>query len=196
MSESREKLIKAAANLFLRQSYQGTGVGEILQATGLSKGSFYHFFPSKEDLGLAVVAQQRDRTFAFWAKSLTQDGVSAPKRLAHLLDSIARRMEAGAFALGCPLGTMAQEMSSMSAPLREALEEAMTRQEGLLARCLREGQEAGEIPKTFPAEDMARCLWSSVQGALLMAKARRSTAPLEDVKWLYAAILSPGNAAQ
>lgn len=189
MNENKEKLIKAAADLFLRQSYQGTGVAEILSATGLSKGSFYHFFPSKEDLGLAVVLWQSDMTFARWSKILRNDSASPPQRLEQLFDAIGRRVAAGRFSFGCPLGTMAQEMASLSDPLRRALADGMVRLEGLLAEYLKDGQDRNEIALVLPADDLARCLWSSIQGALIMAKAKQSIAPLEDMKRFYGATL-------
>ena len=195
MNENKEKLIDAAAGLFLRQSYQGTGVAEILRATGLSKGAFYHFFPSKEDLGLAVVARQSDMIFAHWSKTLNNDAISAPERLELLLGAIGRRVAAGHFSFGCPLGTMAQEMASLSDPLRQALMDAMIRLEGLLAECIKGGQDRNEITQILPADELARCLWSSLQGALLMAKAKQSITPLEDMKRLYGGLFSSKKAA-
>ena len=52
---TRERLITTAAELFWRQGYSQTGVNEIIKQAGATSGSFYHFFPTKEDLLLAVV---------------------------------------------------------------------------------------------------------------------------------------------
>lgn len=197
MSEtSRDKLIDAAALLFLRQSYQGTGVEDILRATGLSKGSFYHFFPSKESLGEAVARRQQDRVLARWTASLQKENARAPERLALLLDGIAARMEKTDFAAGCPLGTLAQEMAALSDPIRAILADGMTHLEKLLERWLRDGQEQGDIPAALPADTLARGLWAAIQGALIMSKTRRSTAPLDDIRHFCAATLFTCNAAR
>lgn len=193
---SRDKLIDAAALLFLRQSYQGTGVEDILRATGLSKGSFYHFFPSKESLGEAVARRQQDRVLARWTASLQKENARAPERLALLLDGIAARMEKTDFAGGCPLGTMAQEMAPLSDPIRAILADGMTHLEKLLERWLRDGQEQGDIPAGLPADTLARGLWAAIQGALIMSKTRRSTAPLDDIRHFCAATLFTCNAAR
>ena len=193
---SRDKLIDAASLLFLRQSYQGTGVEEIIRSAGLSKGSFYHFFPGKEALGEAVARRQQDRVHARWAASLQKEDASAPERLTLLLDGIAARMEKTGFAAGCPLGTMAQEMASLSDPIRTILAEGMTRLEKLLERWLRDGQEQGDIRADLPADILARGLWAAIQGALIMVKTRRSTTPLDDIRHFCAAALFTRNAAR
>ena len=53
--DTRQKIITAARDLMLARSYNATSVDEICAAAGVSKGSFYHFFPTKEELGLAVL---------------------------------------------------------------------------------------------------------------------------------------------
>ncbi|MEA4838155.1 MAG: TetR family transcriptional regulator C-terminal domain-containing protein [Rhodospirillaceae bacterium] len=193
---SRDKLIDAAALLFLRQSYQGTGVEDILRATGLSKGSFYHFFPSKESLGEAVARRQQDRVLARWTASLQKENARAPERLTLLLDGIAARMEKTDFAAGCPLGTLAQEMAALSDPIRAILADGMTHLEKLLERWLHDGQKQGDIPADLPADTLARGLWAAIQGALIMSKTRRSTAPLDDIRHFCAATLFTCNAAR
>ena len=54
-TNTRERLLATAAELFRRQGYAQTGVNEIMQQAKTTSGSFYHFFPTKEDLVLAVV---------------------------------------------------------------------------------------------------------------------------------------------
>ncbi|MHC1684769.1 MAG: TetR/AcrR family transcriptional regulator [Clostridiaceae bacterium] len=52
--QSKNRIIEAAAGLFLRQGYNATGINDILAVTGLPKGSFYHHFASKKDLAIEV----------------------------------------------------------------------------------------------------------------------------------------------
>ena len=54
--ESRQRLIKCAAELFWKNGYSATGISQILQQTGLPKGSFYFYFKSKDELAIAVAA--------------------------------------------------------------------------------------------------------------------------------------------
>src|SRR6185369_4316728 len=52
---SKEKLVRAARNLMLAQGYPVTSVDDIIEAAGVSKGSFYHYFDSKEELALTAM---------------------------------------------------------------------------------------------------------------------------------------------
>ena len=63
MKNTKELLTKAAAKLFLRQGYNGTGLSEILNECHVQKGSLYHFFPGgKEELGIAAINYIRDES--------------------------------------------------------------------------------------------------------------------------------------
>ena len=61
-SDARERLIDEAARLFHSRSYESVGVQELCDAADVHKGSFYHFFPSKEDLAGAVIEAQWEAT--------------------------------------------------------------------------------------------------------------------------------------
>ena len=58
--DTRDRLIETARQLFLKQGYTATGVAEILQNAELNAGSLYHFFPTKEDLLLAVLERYKE----------------------------------------------------------------------------------------------------------------------------------------
>ncbi len=191
MRDTKAELIKAGAGLFLRHSYQGTGINDILSAAKIPKGSFYHFFASKEDFALAVIACQAEEVRARWAVSLEDASLSPLRRIEALFDRGAERLEAGRFAAGCPLGGMAQEMAGLSEPLRMAANEALKKVEAQLATCVREGQECGEIAKTPDAADAARCIWFAWQGALIAAKAAKSADPVRDLKRIVTQYLLP-----
>ncbi len=182
MRETKHELIKAGADLFLRRSYQGTGINDILGATRIPKGSFYHFFAGKEDFGLAVIDYQAEAVRARWAALLEDASLSPLRRIQTLFDRGAERLAASDFAGGCPLGTMAQEMSGLSERLRQAVNTALQTVEGQLAACVREGQESGDITKDVEAAAAAQLVWYAWQGGLIAAKAARSTVPLEDLK--------------
>jgi len=54
---TRDKLLHTAEELMLRDGYSATRVDDVIRKAGVSKGSFYHFFDSKESLGLAAIDQ-------------------------------------------------------------------------------------------------------------------------------------------
>lgn len=70
-SEKRQGLLDAAEKLFCQQGYEKTSVQDILDATGLSKGGFYHHFASKDEVMTALCARRAERAGAFTADALT-----------------------------------------------------------------------------------------------------------------------------
>lgn len=69
-SEKRQGLLDAAEKLFCQQGYEKTSVQDILDATGLSKGGFYHHFASKDEVMTALCARRAERAAAFTAELL------------------------------------------------------------------------------------------------------------------------------
>jgi TetR/AcrR family transcriptional regulator, transcriptional repressor for nem operon len=70
-SDARERLIEAGQTLLGQKSYGTVGVADICTAAGVPKGSFYYFFPSKQDLALAVIDRHWDEQRAQWSSILT-----------------------------------------------------------------------------------------------------------------------------
>lgn len=178
MRDTKEELITAGTEFFLRQSYQGTGINDILKATGVPKGSFYHFFPSKEAFGLAVIARHRQEVGGFISKTLCNKKLPPLERIRAHMERLAAKVWGSDFTCGCPLGTLGQEMAAVSAPLRNAVAEAFQASRALLVDCLLEGQKNGSIRKDIRPEDAARYLMSALHGAIIMAKVEKSREPL------------------
>lgn len=193
MSTTKERLIAAGAKLFLVHSYQGTGINDILKACDVPKGSFYNYFPSKEDFALAVVDYHMEQTGEFVQSNLCNEKLSPLQRLAAYLDSIAQGMVDCNFAMGCAFGTMAQEMSGLSPKLREALKRAFQAQVDHIVRCLRQGQQRGEIKPELDPESTAGVVMSALQGAQIIAKTFLSGQPLHDVRNMVIDVFLPSS---
>ena len=70
-SEKRQGLLDAAEKLFCQQGYEKTSVQDILDATGLSKGGFYHHFASKDEVMTALCTRRAERAAAFTGEALS-----------------------------------------------------------------------------------------------------------------------------
>jgi|SRR5208283_725922 len=66
-SEARQKIIAAALDLFYRQGYLATGINQVIAEAGVSKNTFYYYFPSKEDLCIAYL-QERHKVWMGWLR--------------------------------------------------------------------------------------------------------------------------------
>ena len=189
MKNTKEKLIQAGAELFLVHSYHGTGINDILKACQVPKGSFYNYFQSKEDFAFEVIQYQMNNNAEFVKQNLCNDKLSPIDRIAAYLDSISQGLVDCHFAMGCPFGTLAQEMSNLSPKLREILTKAFQIQVEHLATCIQLGQQQGTIKAALNAEETAGFIMSSLQGAQIMAKTFLSDEPLYEVRHIVVDVL-------
>jgi TetR/AcrR family transcriptional regulator, transcriptional repressor for nem operon len=194
---SREKILETAAKLVHRKGFNHTGIQEILDGAGVPKGSFYFYFKSKEDLGLALVDHYADGIVAR-AQFFFEDRSRPPlERLSSFFRSAHERHEAEGCQKGCPIGNLSQEMSDLSNLFREKLESVMTRMAVGVAGVLREAREEGELPAHLEPDDTARFILSSWQGALLTMKVQKSVEPLlRFERFIFGVILSDGRSGR
>lgn len=181
MRNTKEELIMAGAGLFNVKSYQGTGINDILKAVNVPKGSFYHFFSSKEDFGLAIVDYHCGQSARLLADTLGNPALPPLARMRKFMETTKQALSASQFTQGCPFGTLAQEMSALSEPMRKQLEAAFSMSREALSRCIKEGQNDGSIKNELDPAVSACFVFSALEGALLAAKTARSTTPLDNM---------------
>jgi TetR/AcrR family transcriptional repressor of nem operon len=117
---TREKLILAAEELMLRDGYSATRVDEVIRKAGLSKGSFYHFFDSKESLGLAALEHyytDRVQRLADGSHAAETD----PLRRARIFLEHAFRVAEELWTKGCLLANFAADAAGSSQVIKDAL---------------------------------------------------------------------------
>jgi AcrR family transcriptional regulator len=171
---TKERIVQRSAELFRRQGFAGTGVKQIVAEASAPFGSLYHFFPGgKEQLGEetirfsgAIYGQLIDAFFTPGA-----DPVAATR---DFFAAAAQTLRESDYAEACPIATVALEVSSTSEPLRRACAEVFDSWiDGATAR-LREGG----IPRKR-ARELALSMLASLEGAFVLARALRSTEPLQ-----------------
>jgi TetR/AcrR family transcriptional repressor of nem operon len=169
---TKEKLLEAAQTLMLSKGYPATTVDEVCDLASVSKGSFYHLFNSKEELGLAVLE-------AFQARSerLINEGPQA-----HVADPVDRALQllehltavaSEAWGDGCLLGSFALDLADTHAVIREAVSEKFRQ----IAEALAEGMaplgREGGHPDAPSGAELAEQFIVVVEGALILAKAHK-----------------------
>jgi TetR/AcrR family transcriptional repressor of nem operon len=172
-------LLDAGRRIFCEKGYSNAGLEAILQAAGVPKGSFYHYFQSKEDFGLQVIDRFAE-CFAREFERFTQDDtvVSPLERLRRFYEAILAKLGSQGCRHGCLVGNLSQEMADQSEALRARLADVFADWRDQHAECLRQAREAGEIPPSLDVEALAEFWVSGWQGAILRAKTMRSQAPL------------------
>jgi AcrR family transcriptional regulator len=176
-TNTRERLIATAIELFSRQGYSHTGVNEIMQQAKTTSGSFYHFFPTKEDLVLAVVDRIGDSLDTEIFAPDTDAMTDPIERIFAVAAWYRRHLVEHEYALGSPLGTLSAELSESHPQVRERLARLFA---GWTDRMQQLIENAGDrISSEVDRRALAEFIMSTLEGAVLQARARRSVAPFD-----------------
>jgi TetR/AcrR family transcriptional repressor of nem operon len=162
--DTRAKLVRTAERLMLRDGYSATRVDEVIRKAGLSKGSFYHFFDSKEALGLAALEHYySDRVGRLAAGSYATE--SDPLRRAQGFLEHATLVAADLWTTGCLLASLAADAASSGRAISSALKQRTSDLRALLVDLL--GPFA--TPE-ITAADLADQFLVCVEGSIVLAR--------------------------
>lgn len=171
ITDTRERIIDAAMDLFVYQGYETTGLSEIARKAGAQPGSLYHFFPTKEDL-VAATLEKRKRQL--WPEVLTPiwDRIDDPiERVFGLLDGYRTMLQMTEFAHGCPIGNLALEIGESHPNTRRLLAENFDNWLAAVAQCFRDS--AGRLPPGTDADRLAIFVLTTMEGAVMLARTYR-----------------------
>ncbi|AJE02677.1 TetR/AcrR family transcriptional regulator [Geobacter pickeringii] len=189
-NETRATIIRIGTDLISRQGFNATGIDAVLKEAGVPKGSFYYYFRSKEEFGLAVIDHFAERYDQRLDTFLNDDEVKPLNRIRNLLDGGLTRMEQNQCSKGCLIGNLGQELADQNERFRARLEEIFGSWKERYAVCLREAQKAGELAPELDAGVVAGFILSGLEGAILRAKVMKSPQPLRDfIETLFATVL-------
>ena len=189
---TRDKLIDTGAQLISQQGYNATGINAVLKTCGVPKGSFYHYFSSKEDFGLAVI-ERFATTYDASLVALLEDSETPPlERLRRYFAAGRDYMHECDHATGCLIGNLGQELSGQSDTFRDALNLVFQRWEQRFVRCLQDAKARGDIATRIAPEALASFILTGWEGAILRAKTLKSVEPMEQFETiLFQQVLSP-----
>lgn len=176
---TRQALIKAGLSALTEKGYSYTGIEEILRAANVPKGSFYHYFGSKEAFGEVLIEAYNAYFMRKLSRWFLDDSMSPLQRLQAFVDDAKQGMQKFAFRRGCLVGNLGQEMAALPDGFRVLLQEVFLEWEKRTARLLQEAATVGEISPNLNTQKMARFFWIGWEGAVLRAKLEESAAPLD-----------------
>ena len=160
--ELRERLFRAAIQLFAQKGYSETTVEDITNAADVGKGTFFNYFPSKEHILASFGRMQVEKV------QLAADAISTTKLPIQVflrkmaLDVISEPARNPAIMRALLQANLSSE------PVRQAMREVHENATALLARILKEGQHRGEVRNDLEATEMAPVLRQSFLGAMLI----------------------------
>ena len=173
MSDTRGRLLDTAMQLFREKGYGATSIADILREAGANSGSLYHFFPTKQDLLIAVL----ERYLAGIHPMLLEPawrGVRDPiDRVFALLARYRDALVQTDCFYGCPIGSLALELHEPDPPVREKLAENFDAWVGAVERCL---SDAGDrLPTDLDRHALARFVLTTMEGGVMQSRTHRTT---------------------
>lgn len=173
-SETREKLILAAMELFVFQGYANTGLAEIARRAGVLPGSLYYFFPTKEDLLHATLECRKAQLHPEVLDPVWNRVDDPIERVFGLLAGYRLMLEMTDFKHGCPIGNLVIEVGESLPRARQLLVENFDNWMSAVAECLRSAK--GRLPASIDPDEMATFVLVVMEGAVMVARAYRNFA--------------------
>jgi TetR/AcrR family transcriptional repressor of lmrAB and yxaGH operons len=183
---SRERLLDATVELLRTKGPIASGTKEILARAAAPRGSFYFHFPDgKDQLVAEAVARAAAATAAALADALEDRSLALPERITRFVKTVAVALADDDYRLGCAVGATVLEAATTSPALRRVTETAFASWTAVLREHL-----VGEGIAPDRAAALADCVIAGLEGATMLARARRDTAPLEHVATMLGAMLA------
>ncbi|MCS5714698.1 TetR/AcrR family transcriptional regulator [Herbiconiux sp. CPCC 205716] len=173
--QTRGSILATGEELMLAKGFTGVGLQEILTTCGVPKGSFYHYFSSKEGFGVAVLDRYVENYLAAVGALLARAGTGR-ERIRMLGDAWAARV-GSASAGRCLVVQLSAEVSGFSERMRVALADGVDALLELLADVVTEGQADGSIATEAPPRELAEAIYQLWLGAALLDRLARDGSP-------------------
>jgi len=177
---AREKLLDAAMRVIRERGYGASTVDDICGAAGVTKGAFFHHFPSKEDLAIAAAAHFGAMADGFFATAPYRDlPIAADRVLGYVAFRKAiLRGELAEFT--CLLGTLVQETYDSHPAIRAACDQHMSGHVAMITADIALAMRENRIKADWTPESLAYHIQSVLQGSFIYAKVKQGTKIAED----------------
>ncbi|MDQ0578747.1 TetR/AcrR family transcriptional regulator [Streptomyces rishiriensis] len=178
-TDTRRNILDAARRIMAHKGYSAVGLNEVLAEAGVPKGSFYHYFPSKDAFGEALLKSYFDEYLADMDRVLAHPGQSAAERLMAYWQLWRETQSFDDCQGKCLAVKLGAEVSDLSEPMRLALKEGTGAIIDRLERTITTGLTDGSIAVDGGPRETAQILYDMWLGASVMTKIHRSVEPLE-----------------
>ena len=174
MTDTRERIVDASAELLRRQGYAATGGKQIVTAARAPFGSIYHFFPGgKEELGAEAI-RRSGTLYELLIPAVFDPAPDLVSAVRAFFAGAAEHLRQTDYADACPIATVALEVSSTSEPMRQACADVF---ESWIAAGTPRFTAAGLSEPAARELVIARIV--ALEGAFVLARAMRSTDSLQ-----------------
>jgi TetR/AcrR family transcriptional regulator, transcriptional repressor for nem operon len=192
-TDTRERILEAAADAWHRSSFDGVGTAELCRLAKVHKGSFFHFFASKDDLLLAVLDRHAQRMRTGLRDGPFRSDVPPLERFEQFfgwLGGAMREQKARTGCMhGCPIGNLVLELATRDPKIREAAARVFDELQAVFAETLDQAIRDGQLPDDTDTAVTAATLLVWMQGLAVVGKAYGDAAQLRRIAASVAMLL-------
>ena len=177
---SKTKLLEAALQVIRTKGYAATTVHDICEQAGVTKGSFFHHFKSKDELALSAAAFWGSMTEAFFASAQYHQAKDPLDRLLGYVDFRGEILQGELPEYTCLLSTLAQETYATHPDIRAVCDQGMSTHIAAPTRDVEAAKQRYAPNAPWSAESVGYFIQSVLQGAFIFAKAKQPPEAVRD----------------
>ena len=167
--DTKERILSVGEELVCTKSFHSVGLSEILAAANVPKGSFYHYFPSKEAFGVELIRYYNEEGMAHWERMVKpHTGLRPLDRLIATLEMKMGMMAEQGCRQSCLLVKLSAEVSQLSEAMRTELAGIMEAWRSKWEKLIVEGQQVGDMRTDLSASSMARFIQAAWFGSMVL----------------------------
>jgi TetR/AcrR family transcriptional repressor of nem operon len=178
--ESKTRILNAALQVIRSKGYSATRIEDVCEAAGLTKGSFFHHFSTKEELGIAAADYWSEVTSALFASAPYHVPADPLERVLAYVDFRKALLRGKLAEFTCLVGTMTQEVYGTHPAIRETCQASISGHAGTLVPDIDAAMQKYGVQGDWTAESLALFMQAAIQGAFILAKAKNGIAPAID----------------
>lgn len=178
--DTRAELIRSGLEQLTESGFASSGIDPILKKVGVPKGSFYHYFPSKEVFGLAVIESYANY-FANKLDAYLLDETYPPlTRIHHFVENAKTGLSRYDFKRGCLVGNLGQEVDLLPESFRPILIDIFHSWQSRISHCFKLAQNNGDLSATADCDQLAEYFWIGWEGAVSRTRLVQNSTPLDN----------------
>jgi TetR/AcrR family transcriptional regulator, transcriptional repressor for nem operon len=178
-ADTRERILARMFTDIHKNGFQGLRADKVIADLAITKGALYHYFPSKQDIGVAVVDEIIRPNYLAFYRELDQSAANPIDTLQAHIHRLANNCTPENIGLGCPLNNLMQEMSPIDEVFRLKLKSILDSMHRSVSDALRRGQGAGLVRADIDTQAIAHFYLSALEGTYGIAKVQNNITVLQ-----------------